>query len=367
MHRIKGALLVDYGEPIRIAELTVEEPGPGEVLVEIRASGVCRTDWHAVTGHLPLPVPLVLGHEGAGIVKDIGSGVQRVKPGDHVVLSWIPNCGNCRWCILGRPELCDVAITAAVNGTLPSGVPRLFWGDDPISCFSSTGTLADLAVVSELSAIVIPDYLPFDQAALLGCAVQTGVGAAFRSPLAAGDTVLVIGAGGVGLNIIQGAQIRGAAHIIAVDPSEVSRRLAEQFGAHTTINPLDEDPLLAILDLTDGLGVDVAFEAVGQGSLIALAFNATRPGGTTVAVGVPTPNESITLNAFAFPSQEKTLTGSWYGGSYPLRDVPRLIALWESGQLQIEPLIQRRYSLLDCPQAFDDLQAGRGGRSVITW
>nr|WP_275107374.1 alcohol dehydrogenase catalytic domain-containing protein [Sulfobacillus harzensis] len=303
--------MFDYGRPVEVADLSLDDPGPGEVLVEMRASGVCHSDWHAVTGHLPLPVPLVLGHEGAGIVRTIGSGVTRVAPGDRVVLSWLPSCGQCPRCVDGQPELCESANDAAVNGYLPTGATRVTTTNGAaVSVFSSTGTLADYVVISEASAIPVPGAMPFDEASLLGCAVQTGIGAAFRAPIRPGDAVLVIGVGGVGLNIVQGARIRGAARIIAVDPSEANRQLARELGATEVVNPDDGNPLLQVLDLTGDVGVDVAFDAVGRADLLALAFNAARKGGTAVAVGVPEPNDSVALNAFAFVSQEKTLTGS---------------------------------------------------------
>lgn len=366
-YRIRAAVLPDYGQPIEIADVEIEPPGPTEVLVEMRASGVCRSDWHAIRGQLPLPVPLVLGHEGAGIVREVGVNVDRVKVGDRVVLSWIPSCGHCTYCVNGQPELCDQANDAAVDGTLPSGHTRVHWRSKPVSVFSTTGTLADMAVVSVNSVVPIPAAMPFEEAALLGCAVQTGVGAALHSPIKPGDSIAIIGAGGVGLNIIQGAKILGATEILVVDPSYPTHDLARAFGATHIINPDTDNALLAILDLTNDRGVDVGFEAVGNAELLALAFNAVRKGGTAVAVGVPAPNDAITLNAFAFVSQEKTLTGSWYGASYPMRDIPRLCTLWNSGQLRLSPLIQRRYALKEVAQAFEDLAQARGGRSVIVW
>lgn len=366
--KVSAAVLFDYGQAVEVVDVSLSNPGPGEVLVEMQASGVCRSDWHAVTGHLPLPLPLVLGHEGAGIVRAVGPGVRRVTLGDHVVLSWISACGQCTRCLEGQPELCPRANDAAVKGNLPTGPTHLTTSEQvPLAVFSSTGTLADFVVVAEAGVVRIPANMPFDEAALLGCAVQTGIGAAFHAPLRSGDTVMVIGVGGVGLNIVQGARIRGAARIIAIDPSEANRQLARELGATEVIDPTESNPLLAVLDLTDDQGVDVAFDAVGRTELLALAFNAIRPGGTAVAVGVPEPNEAVELNAFAFVSQEKTLTGSWYGSGFPPRDIPRLTALWQSGLLRIAPLIQRRYPLRDVNRAFDDLVAARGGRSVITW
>ncbi len=363
---IRAAILPDYDQPIEVTTVTLDAPQHGEVLVRLVAAGVCHSDGHVVTGHLPLPTPIVLGHEGAGVVEEVGMGVTHLRPGDRVMVSWIPACGHCWWCVNGQPELCEQANTSAVSGERPDGSTRLHWHNAPLYPFSSAGTWAEAAVVPATSVVPIPDHLPYAEAALLGCAVQTGVGAALRSPLRPGDTVAVIGCGGVGLNIIQGARIRGASTILAVDPAAENRELALIMGAHHAINPAQEDALTAVLDLTDDRGVDVAFEAVGQPELIALAFAAARRGGTAIAVGVPTPNATVSVNAFAFASQEKTLTGSWFGGSYAPRDVPRLIALWERQQLQLTSLIRRQYSLDAAGEALYQLLHHPAGRNLIT-
>ncbi|MCL8208748.1 MAG: Zn-dependent alcohol dehydrogenase [Actinomycetia bacterium] len=361
---MRALVLEDYGTPPRVEVVECGPPGPGEVLVRIVASGVCHSDLHVVTGTLPLPVPIVLGHEASGVVVETGPGT-RLQAGDHVVVTWIPACGACFWCRNGQPELCERANAGAVSGTRADGTSPLTWRGRPLFPFSWAGTLAEYAVVPEAAAIPVPAEMPWDAAALLGCAVQTGVGAAWRAPIQPGDTVLVVGLGGVGQNIVQGARLKGAGRIIAVDPVAAKRELARTLGATDVVDPEAADPLAAVLDLTDDRGVDVAFEAVGRADLLALAFNAARRGGTAVAVGVPAPNEDITLNAFAFPSQEKTLTGTWLGGSYPPRDIPRLVALWEAGHLQLEPLVSRRYVLEEAPAAFADLEAGRIVRGVV--
>lgn len=362
---MRALVLEDYGMRPRVETVAYAPPGPGEVLVRIMASGVCHSDLHVVTGTLPLPVPIVLGHEASGVVTAVGPETRRVRPGDHVVVTWIPSCGTCFWCVNGQPELCEQANAGAVNGTRPDGSSPLAWRGQPLYPFSWAGTLAEYAVVPETLVIPIPDRMPWEEAALLGCAVQTGVGAAWRSPIRLGDTVLVVGLGGVGQSIVQGARLKGAGRIIAVDPVAAKRDLARTLGATDVVDPTAEDTLTAVLDLTGDRGVDVAFEAVGRPDLLALAFNATRRGGTAVAVGVPAPNDDVSVNAFAFPSQEKTLTGTWLGGSYPPRDIPRLVALWEAGRLLLRPLVSRLYLLEEAPAAFSDLEAGRIVRGVV--
>lgn len=361
-----AALVVrDYGERPRVERVSLSPPRAGEVRVQIRTSGICHSDLHAISGTLPLPMPIVLGHEASGVVTRIGPGVGRVKPGDRVVVTWIPSCGRCFWCVNGQPELCEEANRGSVEGTPADGDSHLSWQGEPLYPFSWAGTLADAVVVPESAVIPIAADVPWDEAALLGCAVQTGVGAALHSPIRAGDTVLVIGLGGVGQNIVQGARIAGAARILAMDPVAAKRDLALTLGATDAIDPAADDPLTAVLDLTRDRGVDVAFEAVGQPDLIALAFNAVRRGGTAVAVGVPSPELDLTVNAFAFPSQEKTLTGSWLGGSYPPRDIPRLIELWRSGRLQLSPLLSRPFRLSEAPAALDALAHGQILRGIV--
>ncbi|MDA8198413.1 MAG: Zn-dependent alcohol dehydrogenase [Thermaerobacter sp.] len=363
---IQAVVIADYDQTPQVEWVELEDPGPGEVRVRIHAAGVCHSDWHAVTGTLPLPMPMVLGHEASGTVTQVGSDVARVAVGDRVVVTWVPVCGHCFWCLNGAPELCEAANRGAVDGTGADGHTPLRWRGQPLHRFSWSGTLATAAVVPESAVVRIGPDMPWRDAALLGCAVQTGVGAALRAPIVPGDTVAVLGLGGVGQNVVQGARIAGAARIIGVDPIDWKRDLARELGATDTVDA-SEDVLTALLDLTDGRGVDVAFEAVGHVPLMALAFNAVRRGGTAVMVGVPEPNAEVSLNAFAFPSQEKTLTGSWLGGSHPARDIPRLEALWRSGQLKLAPLTSHTYALHEVPKALNDLLTGRVARPVVVF
>jgi len=363
--QVAALIAPDYQETPVVQPVELDPPQPGEVRIQMAAAGICHSDLHAIDGTLPLPMPMVLGHEGAGLVTAVGAGVVRVKPGDRVVVTWIPSCGRCYWCVNGQPELCDEANRGAVSGTAADGTTRLHWRGAPIHPFSWAGTLAEAAVVPETLVVRIPPTLPWTEAALLGCAVQTGVGAALRAPIRPGDAVLVVGLGGVGQNIVQGARIAGAARILAADPIAAKRRLAQDLGATDPVDPAEGNLVEQVLDRTRGRGVDVAFEAVGIPDLLAAAFNATRKGGTTVAVGVPSPERDITLNAFAFVSQEKTLTGSWLGGSYPPRDVPRLIRLWQAGALRLAPLIAGPYALDEAPAALAALRRGEVVRPVI--
>ena len=349
-----------------MTQLELRPPQLGEVLVEIAASGVCHSDLHVVNADLPLPVPMVLGHEGAGVVRAVGPGVQRPKVGDQVVLSWIPACGICRFCREGAPHRCVEAADATREG-------RLLTRDTPFSDqagkvypFSMTGTLSEFTVVPAVGAIPLPDGIPLHMAALFGCAVMTGVGAALRTaPVRPGDRVAVFGAGGVGLSIVQGARIAGASSIIVIDRLPARLQLARTLGATATVNVHDEEPIQAVLDRTGGFGADLSFEAIGSPETIAQAFNAARRGGTAVIVGVAPPHEEVSLNAFAFPSQEKTLKGCWYGSANGPRDILLLADLFLSSQLLLAPFVTRTYSLDDVATAFDDLAMGRVGRPLV--
>ncbi len=364
--RTRAAVLQEYEGPIEITELDLRPPQLGEVLVEIAASGVCHSDLHVVNADLPLPVPMVLGHEGAGVVRAAGPGVVRPRVGERVVLSWIPACGSCRFCLEGSPHLCTEAADATREGRLLTGEPPFSNQAGKVHPFSMTGTLSEFTVVPAAGAIPLPEGIPLHMAALLGCAVMTGVGAALRTaPVRPGDQVAVFGAGGVGLNIVQGARIAGASSIIVLDRVPARLELARTLGATATVNVEDEEPVQAVLDRTAGFGATLSFEAIGSPETIAQAFNATRRGGTAVIVGVAPPHQEVSLNAFAFPSQGKTLKGCWYGSANGPRDIPLLAELYLSSQLLLAPLVTRTYCLDEVTTAFDDLAAGRVGRPLV--
>ncbi|MDI3298100.1 MAG: Zn-dependent alcohol dehydrogenase [Bacillota bacterium] len=368
MRRIRAALLEDVGERFRVEELELDEPGPGEVRVRVVAAGVCHSDLHVVNGDLPVPLPAVLGHEGAGVVEAVGEGVTRVKPGDHVVLSWIPGCGRCYYCRIGRPELCEEAFRLQVAGTLPGGALRLRRpGGSAVHHFLEVSCFAEATVVPEQGVVPIRPDVPLDRAALVGCAVTTGYGAVVHTArVRPGSSVAVLGAGGVGLNVIQAAVLSGAWPVVAIDRIPAKLELAREFGATHTVDASRTDDLVgAVADLTDGRGTDYAFEVIGRPETIASAYGMARKGGTVVVVGVAAPHEEVSINAFSLPSQSKVLTGSWYGRSNPGVDIPRILDLYMAGRLKLDELVSRRFPLEGVNEAFDALRSGEVARSVL--
>lgn len=367
--RVTAAVLADYGE-LAVEELELADPGPGEVAVRLRAAGVCHSDYHVFRGDLPLPTPMVLGHEGAGVVVAVGPGVTAVRPGDPVVLSWLPACGRCPSCLRGHPELCPVPAKAAQHGTLPAGGTRFRrpGSAEPVFQFSLTGAFATHTVVPESGAVPLPPGTDLETAALLGCSVLTGTGAVWRTArVQPGESVAVFGAGGVGCNVLAAARLVSAYPRIAIDVQPGRLEAARAFGATHVIDASRDIPLNQILERTDGQGVDAAFEVIGRPDTIAQAFNATRAGGRAVVVGVAPPHVDVQLNAFAFPSQEKTLVGCWYGQSSPARDVPALLRLQRAGALDLGALISRRYRLDELEAAFGAMLAGTVNRGLIVF
>lgn len=362
----KAAILHRYGGSLSIEDVDVAAPKRGEVKVKLKAAGLCHSDWHVIDGTLPLPLPIVLGHEGAGIVEEVGEGVTSVQVGDHVVLNWVPACGRCRYCQMGRRDLCEEAARLTATGTMPDGTTRFLWQGKPVYQFLTTGAFSEYTVVPEQAVIPIRRDVPFELVALIGCSVITGVGAAIHTAqVRPGSTVAVIGAGGVGFNIIQGAALAGAKHVIAIDIVEEKLAMTKTFGATHTVNAREDDAVSAVLDLTDGLGVDYAFEAIGRPETMADAYNMTRKGGMTVIVGIAAPHETVEINAFSLPSQSKTLTGSWLGQGNPPVDYPKLLDLYAAGKLKLEPLISAVYSLEQINDGFAALKSGQTIRGVI--
>jgi S-(hydroxymethyl)glutathione dehydrogenase/alcohol dehydrogenase len=368
MRRVRAAVLDDVGQRLRVEELELGEPGPDEVRVRMVAAGVCHSDLHVINGDLPVPLPAVLGHEGAGVVEEVGDGVRRVKPGDHVVLSWIPGCGSCYYCRIGRSELCEEAFRLQVAGTLPGGALRWRGSDGrAVHHFLEVSCFAEVTVVPERGVIPIRADVPLDRAALVGCAVTTGYGAVVHTAqVPPGSSVAVLGAGGVGLNVIQAAALSGAWPIIAVDRIPAKLDLARRFGATHTVDASRTDDLIgAVVDLTEGRGADFAFEVIGRPETMAAAYGLTRKGGTVVVVGVAAPHEDVCLNAFSLPSQSKVLTGSWYGRSNPEVDIPHILDLYLAGRLKLDELVSRRFPLEAVNEAFDALRAGSVARSIL--
>lgn len=363
---MKAAVLFAPDERLRVVEVDLAPPGPGEVRVRLAATGVCASDWHTITGAIPSPTPSVLGHEGAGVVEVVGEGVTSVMPGQHVVLSWVPACGRCRYCEAGRPNLCSVATPALLAGTLVTGKRRLSHARQPLYHYSFLSTFAECVVVDEASCIRIREDVSLSVAALVGCAIMTGYGAVInRANVQAGTSVLIFGAGGVGLSSVMAAQLAGAAQLIVVDPVASKRELADELGATHTLDPTKDDVVGIVRELTAGEGVDYAFEAAGRTELVTQAFEATRRAGTIVAVGVPHAQATVTLPGPQLVRHEKIITGSLYGSCRPRQDMPKILDLYAAGRLPLDRLLTRIYQLDQINEAFDDMRAGNLARGVI--
>jgi S-(hydroxymethyl)glutathione dehydrogenase/alcohol dehydrogenase len=356
---VRAAVLHELGKPLDIEELDLVDTQPDQVRVRIAASGVCHSDLSVVRGRLPHPTPVVLGHEGAGIVTQIGSDVTRVKVGDHVVLDWIPACGSCAFCQRGEIHLCENAVVATFAS--PYGSVR----GEPVYRGLGTATFATETLTLEKAVVPIDPDIPLEVAALVGCAVTTGVGAALNTAkVAPGSTVVVIGCGGVGLSVIMGAKYAGAERIIAIDLSEERRQLAATLGATDLLDGAGEDIGAVVREMTGG-GADYAFEVVGVPKTLEMAWNSTRRGGTTVAVGAGTPDERFSISMFDAFYHSKALLGCVYGSANPEDDFPRFLGLWRNGELPIDKLVTDRISLDQVNDAFAAMEAGEGARSVI--
>lgn len=337
-------------------DVEVVPTGPGLVRIAIRATGVCHTDISSMNGTIPQPAPCVLGHEGAGEVVEVGQGVDTVSVGDHVVVSWVPPCGKCTDCLNGRPHLC-------MTGFITGG-PRFLLGDTPVHGVANTGTFTEQLVVPAAAAVKIDDDVPWDVASLLGCGVMTGVGAAINTAqVRPGSSVVVFGCGGVGISVIQGARIAGAAEIVAVDLVEGKREHARQFGATHTASP---DELAGVsAQVTKGAGFDYGFEVVGIPATIRGTYDAVRRGGTAVVVGAGRADQTIELNAFELFFMEKRLIGSLYGSADVRVDFDRLLRLWRAGRLDLEGMISQKVGLSDVNKALADMKNGDVIRTVI--
>jgi S-(hydroxymethyl)glutathione dehydrogenase / alcohol dehydrogenase len=365
----KAAVCVGLNEPLEIQELDLEPPRAGEVMVRMGASGVCHSDLSIQNGTLMGAFPIVLGHEGAGEVVGIGEGVHGVAVGDHVVVSWVPQCGECYFCRHGQGYLCEAGAMAMATGGLLDGTTRFSRDGEPVKQMACSGTFSELAVIPAIGAVKIPDDIPFDIAALIGCGVLTGVGAALNTAdIHEGDTVAVIGCGGVGLNVIQGARIAGAAEIIAIDILANKLDMAKEFGATAVIDAGDGDPVTEVMDMTGGRGVDVGFEVIGLKETIEQTLIMTRRGGEAILVGVPRMDVMLELPAFfGVVLMSKTIKGCWYGSSNVQRDVPRLLEYYKTGELKLDQLISRRIGVHDVNDAFAAMEAGEVARSVIKY
>ena len=361
---MKAAVLYEYDTPLVVEELELDEPKGGEVLVKTGAAGICRSDYHFMKGEARTTLPVVLGHEGAGVVERVGEDVTRVKPGDHVILSFVPNCGHCHFCTTGRPNLCD--LHAATPGTMYDGTTRLHKGDQRITHFGKVACFAEHTVVPETGCIPVPKTVPLDRAALIGCCVTTGVGAAiFNAQVQPGSTVVVVGCGGVGLNVIQGARLLNASKIIAVDIREGQLEFAMKFGATNAVNASHQDAVARVKEITDGLGADYSFEVYGSAETIEEAYAMARKGGTVVVVGIAPMGEKAAIDPVSLVRNETVLKGCYYGSARCHVDMPKIVDLYLSGSLNLDDFITRRYELGQINQAYEDLVRGEVGRGVI--
>lgn len=356
---MRAAVLHDLGEKLEIRDdVTVLGPGPGEIRIRVRAAGVCHSDQSARDGGLPQPMPAVLGHEAAGDVLEVGDGVDDLAPGDRVIVNWLPSCGDCAECRRGEPFLC---MTHVMNGY---AMPRFMAGDLPIFGMAGCGAFAEEMVVPRIGAVPIEADVPYEVAALVGCGVMTGVGAVMNAArVRPGDTVVVIGCGGVGISAIQGARVSGAAIIAAVDTVPAKLDVARRFGATHAVAPEHLSDL--VTEITGGEGFDYAFDVVALPQTLRTAWSAARRGGTVVVVGAGRAEHQVEFNPFELLFEGKKIIPSLYGNAYPPRDFPKLIALWRAGRLDLEGMISHRLRLDQADEALGALGRGDVIRQVL--
>lgn len=353
--------------PLIIADITLDPPGPGEILISMRAAGLCHSDLSVIDGNRPRPLPMALGHEGAGVVVELGEGVRDLVVGDHVVTAFVPSCGRCEPCEIGRPALCEPGAVANTAGTLLSGARRLHRGDAEVNHHLGVSAFAEAATVARNSVVRVDRSLPFDQAAVFGCAVITGVGAVVNTADMRPDArAAVIGLGGVGLAALLGARARAASVLIAVDLSDAKLAIARELGATHTFNAADPDCAAKIREVTRG-GVDYAFEMAGSVKAMDLAYRITRRGGTTVTAGLSHPQALFSVPHVGIVAEERTIKGSYLGSCDPARDIPRYIEWFQDGKLPVDRLLSSHIKLDEINEAFDALAAGEGVRQVITF
>jgi Zn-dependent alcohol dehydrogenase len=365
---VQAVVVRDYSEGAHLEEVDMLDPQATEVVVRVVASGVCASDLHVLHGRSPVAsLPMVLGHEGAGVVERVGPDVRTLAPGDHVVLALYGPCGECARCRAGDPVHCDgTARTEAIFGRTPDGTTRLRQGNTEVHPMVGVGSLAEYALVREAQAVRIDDDVPLDLACLAGCGVTTGIGAVLNiADVAPGTSVAVVGCGGVGLNVVQGARLSGASTIIGIDTNAEKLALASRFGATHVVDASATGMREAVREIVAD-GVDYAFEVVGDPALVAATFELTRPGGTCVMVGSPPPGSTIPVDARSLFA-ERRLLGCTGGSNVPARDIPRVMRLWRSGVLDLEGLVSQRLPLEDFREAFDALERGAVARSVITF
>jgi alcohol dehydrogenase len=371
--KVSAAVLRETGRPgpyaqtrpLGIEQVELDPPGEGEVLVRIRAAGLCHSDLSVIDGNRPRPLPMVLGHEAAGVVEETGYGVTALARGDHVVAAFVPSCGHCIPCATGRPALCEPGFAANTAGTLLSGERRLHDARGAVNHHLGVSGFAQCAVLAANSLVRVPSDLPFAEAALFGCAVITGVGAVVNTAaMPHGASAAIVGLGGVGLAALLAARMLDAEHIVAIDMNERKLAIARELGATATVNAADADAVQKIRDLTRG-GVACAFEMAGSPRALELAYRITARGGTTVSAGLPSPQHQFSVSQVSLVAEERTLKGSYLGSCVPSRDIPHYIDWYRAGRLPVNRLLSERVRLDGINEAFDRLAAGETVRQVV--
>jgi len=354
------------GPPV-VERLEIEAPRQREVLIKLAACGVCHSDLSVADGTIPMPRPVVLGHEGAGVIVETGPGVEGLAIGDHVVSSFVSVCGHCGYCRRGKHSLCDQA--ARTIATLPDGTVRTRDNNgEPLNVFCGCGVMSEYATLHVDSVVKIDKSVPLDRAALVGCSVVTGFGAVMNTAqVESGSIVVGFGAGGIGLNVIQAAALAAASRIVVVDVSAEKLEFSRQFGATDLVNAREQTELVKAIKRLTGGGADYSFECVGRGETISQAYGVLRKGGTAVVVGVSSPKDSATISPMSLTLEERTLTGSYFGSANPQKDFGRVLDLYKAKRLKLDELITRTYSIDAAPEAFADLAAGRNARGIIVF
>tara|TARA_X000000368_G_C22996458_1_gene696874 strand:- start:296 stop:1423 length:1128 start_codon:yes stop_codon:yes gene_type:complete len=365
LHQMELERPYSVSNPLKIEDVTLDDPGFNEVVVKIKAAGLCHSDLSVIDGNRPRPLPMALGHEASGVVVELGEGVDKLSVGDHVVFAFLPSCGSCSYCNTGRAALCEPGAEANGKGTLLGGHKRIHNEGNYYHHHLGVSGFAEFAVASADSLVKIDREIPFEIAALFGCAIMTGVGAVVNTAqLKFGENILIVGLGGVGLSAILGAKAAGASNIIAADLNPQKRAIGKQLGAHYTIDSSKKNALQFLKDLSGG-GVDVALEFAGAISALEFAFHATKRGGTTVTAALPHPDAKLEISPVTLVGQEKSLKGSYLGSCIPSRDIPSYIELYKTGRLDVEKLISHRIKLEDINDGFERLAQGDALRQII--
>jgi alcohol dehydrogenase (nicotinoprotein) len=365
--KTRAAILRGVHQDFEVAELELDPPKAGEVLIRFVAAGLCHSDEHLRNGDLVPRFPIVGGHEGAGVIEEVGEGVTRLAPGDHIVCSFLPVCGRCRWCASGKSNLCDQG-ARTLDGCLPDGSYRFHSGGEDLGAMCMLGTFSERATISEMSCVKVEPDLPLEKVVLIGCGVPTGFGSAVHAAeTEPGDTIAIYGIGGIGINAVQGAALAGARNVVAIDPLPFKREMAEKLGATHSCETAAEAHQL-IRELTRGVGADKAIVTVGvtTADVVTSAFNAIRKGGTVVVASMADPaKNTIELSGTILTAFEKRIQGSLFGSGDPFHDIPRMVELYRSGDLKLDELITSTYTLDEINKGYQDLLDGKNIRGVI--